>query len=97
MFDFRRDPNGALLAFADMMQKTIVMPAHFMDDGCHGIENQNRNLFDDFAFVAEDIGVYTPGEAVILMYEYETDYAWMYVGWDEGKRRLLFFVMLLPW
>lgn len=30
---FNRDPDGAMLAFADMMKKGIVMPAHFLDDG----------------------------------------------------------------
>ena len=32
---YERDPNGSMLAFADMMQKSIVMPAHLMDDGEH--------------------------------------------------------------
>lgn len=33
---FERDPDGAMLAFADMMRKQIVMPAHLMDDMEHG-------------------------------------------------------------
>ena len=43
------DPNGAMLAFADMMRKQIVMPAHLMDDGRHGELNNGRNLFEDFS------------------------------------------------
>ena len=31
----RRDPSGTMIAFYDMMKKTIVMPAHLMDDGKH--------------------------------------------------------------
>jgi acyl-[acyl-carrier-protein] desaturase len=33
-----------VLAFADMMKKQIVMPAHLMDDGEHEARNK-RNLF----------------------------------------------------
>ncbi|KAL4448078.1 hypothetical protein ABPG75_005297 [Micractinium tetrahymenae] len=56
---FQADPNGAMLAFADMMRKQIVMPAHLMDDGRHGEMNGGRNLFEDFSEVAETSGVYT--------------------------------------
>lgn len=56
---FRRDPNGTMLAFADMMQKQIAMPAHLMDDGFHAGNNSGRDLFSDFAAVAEKLGVYT--------------------------------------
>lgn len=42
---FEQDPNGATLAFADMMKKQIVMPAHLMDDGQHETTNKGRNLF----------------------------------------------------
>ena len=31
----RRDPSGTMIAFYDMMKKTIVMPAHLMEDGKH--------------------------------------------------------------
>lgn len=34
---FRLDPEGAMLAFADMMRKQIVMPAHLMDDNWHEV------------------------------------------------------------
>jgi hypothetical protein len=42
---YEQDPNGATLAFADMMKKQIVMPAHLMDDGHHETTNKGRNLF----------------------------------------------------
>eukprot|EP00887_Chlorella_sp_A99_P004594 scaffold4.g4594.t1 len=56
---YKKDPNGAVCAFADMMRKKIVMPAHFMDDGVHADTNNGRNLFEDFAEIAQNIGVYT--------------------------------------
>lgn len=34
----RRDPDSAVLAFADMMQASIVMPAHLMQDGGAGLD-----------------------------------------------------------
>jgi acyl-[acyl-carrier-protein] desaturase len=65
-----RDPEGALLAFADMMRKGIVMPAHFVDDGVHAVANSGAgargaspaNLFTDYATVADNIGVYTTSD-----------------------------------
>jgi acyl-[acyl-carrier-protein] desaturase len=42
---YEKDPDGAVLAFADMMRKQIVMPAHLMDDGEHAAKNNGRNLF----------------------------------------------------
>lgn len=48
-----------MLAFADMMRKQIVMPAHMMDDGEHAAKNPGRNLFADFSGVAERTETYT--------------------------------------
>ncbi|KAK8483816.1 hypothetical protein V6N13_038696 [Hibiscus sabdariffa] len=50
---FEIDPDGTVLAFADMMRKKISMPAHLMYDG------QEDNLFDNFSAVAQRLGVYT--------------------------------------
>ncbi len=50
---FELDPEGALLAFSEMMKKTIVMPAKRMYDG------GDTNLFDHFSSVAQRTGVYT--------------------------------------
>jgi acyl-[acyl-carrier-protein] desaturase len=38
------DPNGSVLAFADMMRKQIVMPAHMMNDMEHE-QKTGRKLF----------------------------------------------------
>jgi len=59
---FERDPEGALLAFADMMKKGIVMPAHLLDDGVHTANNVGGNLFIDYATVADNTGVYTTND-----------------------------------
>jgi acyl-[acyl-carrier-protein] desaturase len=50
---FEHDPNKTVIAFADIMRRKILMPAHLMYDG------YNENLFDHFANVAFRIGVYT--------------------------------------
>ncbi|KAK8519458.1 hypothetical protein V6N13_133381 [Hibiscus sabdariffa] len=50
---FEIDPDGTVLAFADMMRKKISMPAHLMYDG------RDDNLFDNFSAVAQRLGVYT--------------------------------------
>ena len=63
---FKRDPDGAMLAFADMMKKQIVMPAHLMDDGEH-LQRSGRSLFADYSAVAERTGVYTPFDYVDIM------------------------------
>jgi acyl-[acyl-carrier-protein] desaturase len=50
---FELDPSGAVVAFARMMKKKIVMPARLMDDG------RTEGLFNSFSEVAQRIGVYT--------------------------------------
>jgi acyl-[acyl-carrier-protein] desaturase len=47
---FELDPNETVIAFANMMRRKILMPAHLSYD---------ENLFDHFANVASQIGVYT--------------------------------------
>ena len=50
---FELDPDGTILALADMMRKKVSMPAHLMYDGI------DDNLFDNYSSVAQRIGVYT--------------------------------------
>ncbi|KAF6162256.1 hypothetical protein GIB67_008385 [Kingdonia uniflora] len=50
---FEVDPDGTMLAFADMMRKKIQMPAHLVYDG------SDDNLFEHFSAVAQRLGVYT--------------------------------------
>mmetsp|Transcript_9898 Transcript_9898/g.11438 ORF Transcript_9898/g.11438 Transcript_9898/m.11438 type:complete len:420 (-) Transcript_9898:884-2143(-) len=61
-----RDADGAMLAFADMMRKQIVMPAHLMDDGQHE-GREGRSLFEDFSSVAQRVGVYTADDYASIM------------------------------
>lgn len=49
----RDDQDGGILAYADMMRKQIVMPAHLMDDNEHEGKT-GRNLFADFSSVSLD-------------------------------------------
>ncbi len=49
------DPNGMLLAFADMMKKKIVMPAHFLRESGGTI----GTAFENFSNCAQRLGVYT--------------------------------------
>ncbi|KAI0497783.1 hypothetical protein KFK09_021018 [Dendrobium nobile] len=50
---FELDPDGAVIAFADMMKNKITMPAHLMFDG------RDHRLFHHFSAVAQRLGVYT--------------------------------------
>lgn len=76
---FERDPSGSMLAFADMMRKQIVMPAHMMNDNEHLARNgSDRNLFADFSAVAERTGTYTATDYADIMQHLIT-------RWDVGN------------
>ena len=49
----KRDPDGLITVFGDMMRGQIAMPAELMTDGV------NENLYEDFSEVAQRLGVYT--------------------------------------
>jgi len=49
----KRDPDGIIETFADVMRGQIVMPAELMNDGKHS------NLYEDFSEIAQNLGVYT--------------------------------------
>lgn len=49
----KRDPDGLLEVFGDMMRGQIVMPAELMTDG------KDANLYENFSNVAQRLGVYT--------------------------------------
>jgi acyl-[acyl-carrier-protein] desaturase len=49
----KRDPDGLLNVFGDMMREQIVMPAELMTDG------KDPNLYENFSAVAQRLGVYT--------------------------------------
>lgn len=49
----KRDPDGLLMEFGDMMRGQIVMPAELMTDG------NDPQLYENFSAVAQRLGVYT--------------------------------------
>jgi acyl-[acyl-carrier-protein] desaturase len=49
----KRDPDGLIGVFGDMMRQQISMPAEQMTDG------KNPNLYTDFSAIAQRTGVYT--------------------------------------
>jgi acyl-[acyl-carrier-protein] desaturase len=49
----KRDPDGLLEVFGDMMRGQIVMPAELMTDG------KDAHLYENFSNVAQKLGVYT--------------------------------------
>lgn len=52
---FGQDPNGMMLAYADIMKRKIVMPAHFLRESGESI----GVAFENFSNVAQRLGVYT--------------------------------------
>ncbi|XP_044466340.1 stearoyl-[acyl-carrier-protein] 9-desaturase, chloroplastic [Mangifera indica] len=58
---FEIDPDGTIMAFADMMRKKISMPAHLMYDG------HDDDLFEHFSAVAQRLGVYTAKDYADIM------------------------------
>ena len=60
---FSIDPDEMMLAFADMMKKKIVMPAHFLRE-----KSVSKGLtFRHFSDAAQQIGVYTALDYINIM------------------------------
>ena len=64
---YNRDPDGMMMAFADMMKKQIVMPAHLMDDGVHTTRGSGAKLFEDFEMVAMNTETYTTRDYIDII------------------------------
>jgi acyl-[acyl-carrier-protein] desaturase len=60
---FEADPNEMMLAFADMMKKKIVMPAHYMRET--GVAM--GETFEHFSNAAQRLGVYTSEDYVGIL------------------------------
>ncbi len=58
-----QDPNGMLLAFADMMKRKIVMPAHFLRESGGSI----GTAFETFSNCAQRLGVYTANDYIEIL------------------------------
>ena len=72
------DPNGLLLAFADMMKRKIVMPAHFLRES-GGIIGE---AFENFSVCAQRLGVYTSQDYIEILKK-------LNAYWDLGSLRSL--------
>ena len=64
------DPNGALIAFEDMMRKKIVMPAHFLRE----MGQTLGQTFSHFTDAAQRLGVYTSVDYVDILKELIIDW-----------------------
>ncbi|MBT8307883.1 MAG: acyl-ACP desaturase [Maribacter sp.] len=60
---FGEDPSGMMLAFADMMKKKIVMPAHFLRESGGSI----GAAFENFSNCAQRLGVYTAQDYIDIL------------------------------
>ncbi|MBD0851354.1 acyl-ACP desaturase [Maribacter arenosus] len=60
---FGEDPSGMMLAFADMMKKKIVMPAHFLRESGGTI----GTAFENFSNCAQRLGVYTANDYIDIL------------------------------
>jgi acyl-[acyl-carrier-protein] desaturase len=60
---FGEDPSGMMLAFADMMKRKIVMPAHFLRESGGMI----GAAFENFSNCAQRLGVYTAQDYVEIL------------------------------
>jgi acyl-[acyl-carrier-protein] desaturase len=74
---FEVDPNGAMLAFEDMMRKKIVMPAHFLRE----VGLKVGQTFGHFTDAAQRLGIYTAIDYVDILKELLTD--WQIEGMAE--------------
>ncbi len=57
------DPNGMVVAFAEMMKKKIVMPAHFLRESGGAI----GTAFENFSTCAQRLGVYTAQDYIDIL------------------------------
>ncbi|KAK6272628.1 hypothetical protein POUND7_009711 [Theobroma cacao] len=89
---FEIDPDGTVVAFAEMMRKKITMPAHLMYD------EHDLNLFEHFSAVAQRLGVYTANDYADVL-EFLVD------GWKvqeltglsaEGRKAQEYVCLLAP-
>jgi len=62
------DPNGMILAFADMMKQKIVMPAHFLRESGGTI----GSAFENFSNCAQRLGVYTAQDYIEILAKLNT-------------------------
>lgn len=88
-----QDPDGMVLAFADMMKKKIVMPAHFLRESGGSI----GTAFENFSSCAQRLGVYTSQDYIDILRKlneyWEID---KLRGLNDDASRARDFLMSLP-
>lgn len=90
---FEVDPNEMMLAFADMMKKKIVMPAHFLRE-----TGVNTGVtFEHFSNAAQRLGVYTAQDYVQILQKLIKDWEIENIsGLEESGEKAREYLMALP-
>jgi acyl-[acyl-carrier-protein] desaturase len=87
------DPSEMMLAFADMMKKKIVMPAHFLRESGDNI----GDLFSHFSHSAQRIRVYTSEDYVQILSDLLEDWKIGTInGLTDQANRARDYIMALP-
>ncbi|WP_411029158.1 acyl-ACP desaturase [Spongiimicrobium sp. 3-5] len=90
---FGQDPSGMMLAFADMMKKKIVMPAHFLRESGGTI----GTAFETFSNCAQRLGVYTAADYVDILSKLNTYWELDSIrGLSDNAERARDYLMKLP-
>ena len=58
---FELDPDATMIAFADMLRKTIIMPSSRMNDG------SDMDLYGHFSALTQSTGIYTTNHYAAIM------------------------------
>lgn len=90
---FEVDPNEMMLAFADMMKKKIVMPAHFLRES-----GMKKGLaFEHFSDAAQRLGVYTAQDYIQIMQRLLKDWDIDHIdNLQESGEKARDYLMALP-
>ena len=90
---FEIDPNGAMLAFEDMMRKKIVMPAHFLRE----VGLKIGQTFGHFTDAAQRLGIYTAIDYVDILKELIEDWKIETAGdLNEAGEKARDYIVKLP-
>lgn len=67
---FHQDPEGATIAYRNIIKRTLVMPGARMDDEGNMTQDAKRSkLFHDFSLVTQKIGIYTVGDYMAIIHK----------------------------
>lgn len=87
------DPNGMVLAFADMMKRKIVMPAHFLRESGESM----GKAFELFSECAQRLGVYTSNDYIDILKKLNSYWEIGNLrGLNDSAEKARDYLMLLP-